>query len=73
MSLTKRSEHYARHMDERYRTDDRDYDLEYREHLYLQAVDPKDRRTLQDDEQPETQQPKPVKTNDNVEQRKERK
>jgi hypothetical protein len=73
MSLTKRSEHYARSMDERFRTDDRDYDLEYREHLYLQAVDSKDRRTLQDDEQPETQQPKPVKTNDNVEQRKERK
>jgi hypothetical protein len=73
MSLTSRSEHYARSMDERMRTDDRDYDLEYREHLYLQTVDPKDRRTLQDDEQPETQQPKPVKTNDNVEQRKERK
>jgi hypothetical protein len=73
MSLTKRSEHYASHMDERFRTDGRDYDLEYREQLYLQTVDPKDRRTLQDDEQPENQQPKPVKTNDNVEQRKERK
>jgi hypothetical protein len=69
MSLTKRSEHYARHMDEVMRTDDRDYDLEYREALYLQTADPKDRRTLQDDEQPENQ-PKP---NDNVEQRKERK
>jgi hypothetical protein len=56
-------------MDERFRTDDRDYDLEYREALYLQTADPKDRRTLQDDEQPENQ-PKP---NDNVEQRKERK
>jgi len=69
MSLTARSEGYARHMDEVMRTDDRDYDLEYREHLYLQTADPKDRRTLQDDEQPENQ-PKP---NDNVEQRKERK
>jgi hypothetical protein len=57
MSLTARSEHYARHMDERMRTDDRDYDLEYREALYLQTVDPKDRRTLQDDEQPENPNP----------------
>jgi hypothetical protein len=62
MSLTKRSEHYARHMDERFRTDDRDYDLEYREALYLQTADPKDRRTLQDDEQPEnTNPPKGIK------------
>jgi hypothetical protein len=52
-------------MDERFRTDDRDYDLEYREALYLQTADPKDSRTLQDDEQPENQQPKPLKTNDN--------
>jgi hypothetical protein len=65
MSLTARSEGYARHMDERFRTDDRDYDLEYREHLYLQTADPKDCRTLQDDEQPENQQPKPVKTQTN--------
>ncbi len=57
MSLTARSEGYARHMDERFRTDDRDYDLEYREALYLQTVDPKDRRTLQDDEQPENPNP----------------
>jgi hypothetical protein len=62
MSLTARSEHYARHMDERFRTDDRDYDLEYREHLYLQTVDPKYCRTLQDDEQPEnTNPPKGIK------------
>ena len=65
MSLSKRSEGYARHMDEVMRTDDRDYDLEYREALYLQTVDPKERRTLQDDEQPENQQPKPVKTQTN--------
>jgi len=62
MSHTKRSEQYARHMDERFRTDDRDYDLEYREHLYLQTADPKDCRTLQDDEQPEnTNPPKGIK------------
>jgi hypothetical protein len=49
-------------MDERFRTDDRDYDLEYREHLYLQTADPKDCRTLQDDEQPEnTNPPKGIK------------
>ena len=65
MSLTKRSEGYARHMDERFRTDDRDYDMEYREALYLQTADPKNRRTLQDDEQPENQQPKPVKPQTN--------
>jgi len=69
MSLTKRSEHYARHMDERFRTDDRDYDLEYREHLYFMQQKRENQRILEATQQPENQ-PKP---NDNVEQRKERK
>jgi hypothetical protein len=68
MSLTKRSEGYARHMDERFRTDDRDYDLEYREHLYFMQQKRENQRILEATQQPENQ-PKP---NDNVEQRKER-
>ena len=70
MSLTARSEGYARHMDERFRTDDRDYDLEYREHLYFMQQKRENQRILEATQQPENQQPKP---NDNVEQRKERK
>jgi hypothetical protein len=68
MSLTKRSEGYARSMDERFRTDDRDYDLEYREHLYFMQQKRENQRILEATQQPENQ-PKP---NDNVEQRKER-
>ena len=40
MSLQKRSEAYARHMDEVFREDARDYDLEYREYQYLQKHKP---------------------------------
>lgn len=40
MSLQKRSEAYARHMDEVFREDARDYDLEYREYQYLQQHKP---------------------------------
>lgn len=41
MSITKRTEGYARHMDEVFRDDDRDYHLEYAEWRYLQEEERK--------------------------------
>ncbi len=49
MSLQKRSEAYARHMDEVFREDARDYDLEYREYQYLQATQKNTKQQTQKD------------------------
>jgi len=58
MSMTKAGANYARHMDEVFAEDDRDFDIEYREYLYLQTV---------------TKPPTTQTTKDNVDQRTDRK